>query len=80
MNPRFPLRKSLASLALTILTASALQAGTPRVGSAYPSGVTRGSEIEINFTGSNLQDARTVLFNEPGFEVTWVETAANKFT
>jgi hypothetical protein len=80
MNPRFPLRKSLATLALTILTASALQAGTPRVGSAYPSGVTRGSEIEINFNGSNLQDARTVLFNEPGFEVTWVETAANKFT
>ena len=80
MNPRFLLLKPLASLGLTTLMMGALQAGTPRVGSAYPSGVTRGSEIEVGFNGSNLHDARTILFNEPGFEVTWVETTATKFT
>ncbi len=54
-------------------------AGTPRVGSCYPAVAQRGAEQEVVFSGSNLSDARTVLFDAPGFEVTKVKSEANQF-
>ena len=55
-------------------------AGTPRIGSCYPAVAQRGTEQEVIFSGSNLSDARTVLFDSPGFEVTKVKTETNRFT
>lgn len=46
----------------------------------FPAVAQRGAEQEVTFSGSNLSDARTVLFDAPGFEVTTVKTEANRFT
>lgn len=67
----------LGALCLTSLPALA---GTPRVSSTFPAVAQRGTEQEVVFTGSNLSDARTVLFDAPGFEVTSVKAEANRFT
>ncbi len=66
----------LGALCLTSLPAFA---GTPRVSSAFPAVAQRGTEQDVVFTGSNLGDARTVLFDAPGFEVTSVKAEANRF-
>jgi hypothetical protein len=68
---------ALAAMALPCTSASA---GTPRVGSSYPAAAQRGTEQEVVFRGSNLADARTVLFDSPGFEVTTVKVEATQFT
>lgn len=55
---------------LFVLVGSAAFAGSPRLTHVYPAGVQRGAEIEINCKGSNLEDAKSLLFDEAGFEVT----------
>jgi hypothetical protein len=55
-------------------------AGSPRVSSIFPAVAQRGTEQEVVFTGSSLSDARTVLFDAPGFEVTSVKKEVNRFT
>ncbi len=60
-----------------LLTASAL-AGSPRVASIHPAGTQRGSEVEVECRGSNLEDARSILFDEPGFEATVVSAEKTK--
>jgi len=55
-------------------------AGTPRVSHAFPAVAQRGTEQEVVFSGSNLSDARTVLFDAPGFEATSVKVEANRYT
>lgn len=56
-----------------------LWAGTPRVSFVYPAGGQRGAEIEVVFRGTNLADARDVLFDAPGFRVTPVKSDAGQF-
>jgi hypothetical protein len=68
---------ALAALASPCTTACA---GTPRVASCYPAAAQRGTEQEVVFRGSNLADARTLLFDSPGFEVTTVKAEAAQFT
>lgn len=68
---------ALAALAVPYDTALA---GTPRVGSCYPAVAQRGTEQEVVFRGSSLADARTILFDSPGFEVTTVKAEATQFT
>ena len=62
--------KSVCALLLAVFTfvASAF-AGSPRLTSVYPSCGPRGGEIEIACGGSNLGDARELLFDTPGFKV-----------
>ncbi|RFC42503.1 MAG: pre-peptidase C-terminal domain-containing protein [Verrucomicrobia bacterium] len=67
----------LGALCLSSLPAFA---GSPRVGSVFPAVAQQGTEQEVVFTGSGLVDARTVLFDAPGFEVTSVKAEANRFT
>jgi hypothetical protein len=65
---------------LTVLLPVAAFAGSPRVNATYPAAAQRGGEPqEITFTGSSLDDSVTLLFDEPGFEVTWVSADKNKF-
>ncbi|MEI6871774.1 MAG: hypothetical protein WCL08_05775, partial [Verrucomicrobiota bacterium] len=77
-----PLTANLLAMlasALPFASDSAL-AGTPRALTAYPAVAQRGTEQEVVFTGSSLLDARTVLFDAPGFEVTAVKKEAARFT
>ncbi len=85
MNISFPVlschRTRLGAFALaSCLAATAAFAGAPRVSHIYPGGAQRGGEMEVTCFGSNLSDARALLFDEPGFEsqITPVDNA--KFT
>src|SRR5690349_9284982 len=62
-------RFGAVALASCILSASAF-AGTPRCSHIYPAGAQRGTEMEVTCSGQNLSDARTLVFDEPGFEST----------
>jgi|GEM_PF-231277 len=80
-------RPSVLAAAIATVLAGSLpcmnvpaRAGTPRVQTAFPAVAQRGTEQEVVFTGSGLLDARTVLFDAPGFEVTTVKKEANRFT
>ena len=65
--------------AMAFSGASAL-AGSPRVTSAYPSVGQQGTEVEVVFAGSGLGDARAILFDSAGFDVTTVKAEAARFT
>ena len=72
--------KRIAILASCIVPALSAWAGSPTVGQVIPSVAQRGTESEILLTGSNLGDARTLLFDQPGIECVSVsEVAAGKF-
>src|SRR5687768_15983669 len=62
--------KYLAVLTLAVLvvapSALAADATLTRV---MPRGATRGTEVELTFTGNHLEDAQEVLFYEPGITV-----------
>lgn len=72
-------RNILATGIAALALASTAVAGTPRLSHILPAGGQRGTEQEVVFTGQNLLDARSVLFDEPGFEAT-VTTEGNKVT
>jgi hypothetical protein len=61
-----------------------VQAGSPRLLHVFPAGGPRGGEITVELKGSNLADARELLFNEPGFACTELkptgENEKNKLT
>ena len=72
--------KHTAILASCILPAAAVLAGSPSVTQFIPAAVQRGTETEVVFSGNNLSDARTLLFNDGGIEVLGVsEVTAGKF-
>ena len=72
--------KRFAILASCIVPAISSWAGSPSVGQVIPAAAQRGTEAEVLFTGGNLGDARTVLFDEPGIECVSVsEVTAGKF-
>lgn len=55
-------------------------AGSPNVTTITPAVAQRGSEVEVTIAGSRLNDARSLLFNQPGIEVVEVSGAeAGKF-
>ncbi len=64
---------------LSALLPVAAFAGSPKVTATYPAAAQRGAEQEVTFSGSGLEDAKSVLFDEPGLEVTWVSSEKNKF-
>ncbi len=64
------MKKSLVSPATVLLALTGVAlAGSPRASSVYPSAAQRGIESEIEFRGDYLTDVKTVMFDEPGFEV-----------
>lgn len=69
----------VAVLASCILSASAF-AGSPRCSHIYPAGAQRGAEMDITCFGTNLADARTFVFDEPGFEAKILTAEAGKMT
>jgi len=80
LNPISPLMKRIVILASCIVPAITAFAGSPIVGQVVPSAAQRGMESEVLLTGTNLGDARTLLFDQPGIECVGVsEVAAGKF-
>lgn len=71
-----PLRFLMVSVALS----ASVFAGSPRVTFTYPAGAQRGAEIEIACSGSNLEDAKGIMFDSPGFEATPVKAEKAKVT
>src|SRR5262249_7077566 len=71
----FPMahRTYLIALIALALSAQAMPAASPSLGSITPWGVQRGVESVINFSGARLGDAKEVLFYSPGFTVTRLE-------
>ncbi len=66
--------------ALFLATPLAALAGSPRVTFTYPAGGQRGAEIEITCSGSNLEDAKGMMFDSPGFEAAPVKAEKGKVT
>lgn len=56
---------------------SLLYAASPRLNVISPRGVQRGGEHELTFSGSNLGDAKDVMFYDSGFEVLEVTGEGN---
>jgi hypothetical protein len=71
--------RSAVLLTCTFLGAAAW-AGSPRVSFTYPAGAQRGGEMEVTCSGSNLEDVKSFLFDEPGFESQILTTDKGKFT
>ena len=79
-----PLTRSIAYAALATAGAfftalPSVQAGSPRVTHLYPSGGQRGTEIEVTCSGSNLDDARGLLFDGQKFDATPGTAEKGKF-
>ena len=51
----------------------------PRLGSVSPPGVQAGTEVELRFNGSRLDDAQEILFYKRGFQVLKIEEKAAGF-
>ena len=67
--------KRLAVLASCIAPVFSAWAGSPLVGQIVPAVAQRGTEADVVLSGSNLGDARTILFDEPGIECVGVSEA-----
>lgn len=63
---RFGLR---ALLFLCLACGAVANAVEPNLGQISPTGVQRGTEVEMTFPGQRLADAKQLLFYSPGFEV-----------
>src|SRR5690606_6145592 len=74
---RAPLLASLASMILALSTAG-VQAASPRLTLIQPWGGQRGTEIDVVFVGSNLEDAEQVMLYDQGLEVVSMELAKDK--
>jgi hypothetical protein len=59
----------LAVFALTF-GASTAPASSPSLGAVRPLGGQRGTEVEVNFTGARLADAKEIIVYEPGITTT----------
>ena len=62
------MKRKLIFLGLTGLISGTL-AVDPRLGSVSPPGVQAGTEVEMRFSGSRLDDAQEILFYKKGFQV-----------
>jgi hypothetical protein len=69
------MKRNLFVLVLIILfPAFCLDAGTPVLGMSQPQGGMRGSEFQVTFTGSRLQDAEGFIFYQPGLTLKSIDT------
>src|SRR5262249_21701462 len=63
------LRIFLIAFGFAALISSPLCAASPSLGGLSPRGAQRGTEVEVTFSGGQLDDAQEGLFYEPGVEV-----------
>jgi hypothetical protein len=67
------LRFGLSLCVLCVLCGESAFAGTPRLQRVYPPGGQRGTTVEVEFVGRGLDQAKDVLFYEPGITVESLE-------
>src|SRR5262249_51612577 len=72
-SPR-PIRLTACGLVVTaILAVKPVHAASPALGGTTPRGAQRGTEVEVVFSGAQLDDSQEILFYEPGIEVAKLE-------
>ena len=64
---------SIFSLLASILLATPSFAASPQLSQITPAGAQRGTEIEVQLTGTRLADAEALLLSEPGIEIKQVD-------
>ncbi|MCE9531644.1 MAG: hypothetical protein K8T89_11060, partial [Planctomycetes bacterium] len=68
---------AMAFLLATISIATAQQPmpGLPlaRLDSALPSGAKAGTTVEVNLTGTDLEDAEALIFSHPGIKASFID-------
>jgi len=69
--------RTATALFVLLLLAAQVEAGTPRLARLTPPGGQRGTSVEVEFTGRNLDQPREVLFYEPGITVESIEMLEN---
>jgi hypothetical protein len=67
-----PPMKIIVTFVAIIFFAAIARAGSPSVTSIVPAAAQHGTEIEVVVVGARLDDARTLLFDQPGIEVVGV--------
>jgi hypothetical protein len=72
---RWPHSFVLASLVFLLSTLLCARAVSPKLNSISPAGGQRGTEVDLNFAGSRLDDLREIVFHTPGLELLKVEAA-----
>jgi hypothetical protein len=65
-------------LALLLLLPAAAWATAPHLDSVLPAGGQRGSAVELQISGTRLDDAEQLFWYEPGIEVLRLEVSTNK--
>ena len=55
--------------ALLLILGGAVRAASPHLAGMDPAGVQRGADTDVSFSGDRLQDARGILFYNPGIQV-----------
>lgn len=65
-------------LSLCALLSATAFAGTPRLSHIAPAACQRGGEIEVALKGSNLSDARELLFDDPSLTCVEIKTEGNR--
>jgi len=64
------MKNALPALLALALAATPARAASPSLAAVRPPGGQRGTEVEVNFTGARLADAKEVLVYEPGVTTT----------
>lgn len=59
------------------LSAASLYATAPRLNSTTPAGAQRGTELDVRFNGSRLEDAQEVVFYGSGIQCTKIDAKTN---
>jgi hypothetical protein len=72
------MKRTLICIGLVAAVSTAL-AIDPRLGSVSPPGVQAGTEVELRFNGSRLDDAEEILFYKKGFQVLKIEEVKGNF-
>ena len=72
------MKRTLICIGL-VMTVSTVLAIDPRLGSVSPPGVQVGTEVELRFNGSRLDDAEEILFYKKGFSVVKIEEVKGNF-
>jgi hypothetical protein len=72
--PRF--FRFVLAFALAVSAAELAQAASPRLSMVLPHGGQRGTEVDVQFQGANLQDAQELMLYDPGMQVVSLEAPA----
>ena len=75
MRCRNQLAVALSAVLLIAAGASDAWSADPALTKVIPRGAQRGTEVVLSFQGARLQDAKEILFYDPGFEVVKLEPA-----